>query len=235
MSNVVKEFSRFAHKYNQYNSIQSKVAKRLISRIPKHHYSKILDLGCGSGAVYENLKESNILFDELTVFDSSSNMLEVHPNEKSISKICGNFNNENFLSLLPHSNYNILFSSSAIQWSKDLDFTLSSISSLSTKAYFSIFTSGTFSTLHKIANITSPIHSADTLLKEISKHYTVCNSEIHTYTLHFDSVLDMFRYIKKSGVSSGEKKLSYKDTKRLMKSYPLDYLEFEVLFVEAEM
>jgi malonyl-CoA O-methyltransferase len=44
----------------------------------------------------------------------------------------------------------------------------------------------------------------------------------------------MFRYIKKSGVSGGKKRLGYKEMKALMKHYPLDYLEFEVLFVEAE-
>jgi len=44
----------------------------------------------------------------------------------------------------------------------------------------------------------------------------------------------MFRYIKKSGVSGGEKQLSYKQIKHLMKAYPLDYLEFEVLFIKAD-
>jgi malonyl-CoA O-methyltransferase len=44
----------------------------------------------------------------------------------------------------------------------------------------------------------------------------------------------MFRYIKKSGVSGGEKQLSYKETRHLMETYPLDYLEFEVLFVKAK-
>lgn len=43
----------------------------------------------------------------------------------------------------------------------------------------------------------------------------------------------MFKYIKKSGVSGGEKQLSYKETKQLMHTYPLSYLEFEVLFVEG--
>jgi len=43
----------------------------------------------------------------------------------------------------------------------------------------------------------------------------------------------MFRYIKKSGVSGGEKQLNYQQMKRLMENYPLNYLEFEVLFVEA--
>jgi malonyl-CoA O-methyltransferase len=43
----------------------------------------------------------------------------------------------------------------------------------------------------------------------------------------------MLNYIKKSGVSGGEKKLTYKQVKNLIKNYPLDYLEFEVLFVDA--
>jgi malonyl-CoA O-methyltransferase len=44
----------------------------------------------------------------------------------------------------------------------------------------------------------------------------------------------MFRYIQKSGVGGGERKLGYKKMKRLMEEYPLDYLEFEVLFVQAK-
>jgi malonyl-CoA O-methyltransferase len=43
----------------------------------------------------------------------------------------------------------------------------------------------------------------------------------------------MFRYIQKSGVGGGERQLGFKEMKRLMEAYPLDYLEFEVLFVEA--
>lgn len=43
----------------------------------------------------------------------------------------------------------------------------------------------------------------------------------------------MFDYIKKSGVSGGEKRLTISQTKKLIKEYHLDYLEFEVLFVIA--
>jgi malonyl-CoA O-methyltransferase len=43
----------------------------------------------------------------------------------------------------------------------------------------------------------------------------------------------MFQYIKRSGVSGGEKQLGFKEIKVLMNSYPLDYLEFEVLFVNT--
>ena len=67
----------------------------------------------------------------------------------------------------------------------------------------------------------------------IAHHYKDVQFEIHHYRLEFESTREMFRYIKQSGVSSGERKLSYTQTKQLMVNYPLKYLEFEVLFIEA--
>ncbi len=234
MSNVIKEFSRFAHQYDEHNMIQAEVAKTLISKLPLQRYSTILDLGCGSGEVFKNLQKQHISFDSFTAFDSAKSMLDIHPEVQNITKVCADFNNRIFLETLPGKDYDLLLSSSAIQWSKDLNFTLNALSSLSKTAYLAIFTSGTFKTLHQTANIKSPIYSAEELQKNILQHYDDVTFELHTYTLHFDTVRDMFSYIKKSGVSSGEKKLSYKETKALMKSYPLDYLEFEVLFAEAK-
>ncbi len=234
MSNVIKEFSRFAHQYDEHNMIQAEVAKTLISKLPLQRYSTILDLGCGSGEVFKNLQKQHISFDSFTAFDSAKSMLDIHPEVQNITKVCADFNNRIFLETLPGKDYDLLLSSSAIQWSKDLNFTLNALSSLSKTAYLAIFTSGTFKTLHQTANIKSPIYSAEELQKNILQHYDDVTFELHTYTLHFDTVRDMFSYIKKSGVSSGEKKLSYKQMKTLMKMYPLDHLEFEVLFVEAK-
>ena len=232
MSKVIKEFSRFAHQYNQHNEIQTQVAKTLVSKLQGNSFPHILDLGCGSGAVVENLKEGQYL--SLTAFDSSQEMLDIHPYSKTITTVCGDFNKEHFTDALPREKYDLLLSSSALQWSTDLDQTFAQISPLSKKAYFAIFTSGTFKTLHDLGQINSPIHSSSLVEKSIRKYYKELNFELHSYTLAFDSVREMFRYIKKSGVSSGKKKLGFKETKRLMESYPLDYLEFEVLFVEAE-
>jgi malonyl-CoA O-methyltransferase len=52
------------------------------------------------------------------------------------------------------------------------------------------------------------------------------------YRLAFDSVREMFRYIKRSGVSGNRNLLKYKEMKSLMQNYPLDYLEFEVVFIQ---
>lgn len=232
VSNVIQEFSRFAHEYDTYNVIQAEVAKSLVEQLPPSHYKTLIDIGCGSGEVYKNLEKNSVSFDQLIALDSSPEMLEVHPSSKKIEKICADFNKlqtfENF-SFAPET---LLLSSSALQWSKDLDFTLSEISKKSPHAYFAIFTSNTFKTLHETANITSPIYSEAVLRETIEKYYRAA-FELKKYKLHFESVREMFNYIKKSGVSGGEKQLSYKQTKQLMKRYPLDYLEFEVLFVKA--
>jgi len=233
MSTVIKEFSRFAHEYDRHNMIQTEVAKRLIAKLPKSDYQSILDIGSGSGEVAKNLSSSEIAYVQLTAFDSSAEMLAIHPSSEKIVKVQGDFNAKNFILDLPLDSYELILSSSALQWSQNLDHTLDELSQLSNSLYAGIFTSNTFQTLHKTANISSPIYTAGYLQQKIESHYERVNFALHSYRLYFDSVREMFRYIKKSGVSSGEKKLSYQETKALMKNYPLDYLEFEVLFVEA--
>ena len=234
MSNVIEQFSRFAHQYNTHNEIQVKVANTLVASVPDIKYKCILDIGCGSGEILKNLKDRNILFKEFIALDSSQAMLDIHPMNKSITKVHADFNNESFLKDLPMQEYDILLSSSALQWSNNLDFTLKKLSKLSKTLYTAIFTSGTFKTLHKTAGLKSPIYPSETVQNSMLKYYSDVTFTVHHYTLEFDSTREMFKYIKKSGVSGGEKKLSYKETKYLMETYPLDYLEFEVLFVEAK-
>lgn len=232
MANVIEEFSRFAHEYDTYNVIQSEVATALVQQLPPHHFTTLMDMGCGSGEVYKNLKEHHISFDHFIALDSSNEMLKIHPSDKKIEKICADFNSAETFEKFALAGDSLFLSSSALQWSKNLDFTLSEISKKVTHAYFAIFTSNTFKTLHQTAGITSPIYSAEVLQKTINRYYHA-TFDLKEYKLHFKSVREMFNYIKKSGVSGGEKQLTYMQTKQLMKSYPLDYLEFEVLFVEA--
>jgi malonyl-CoA O-methyltransferase len=230
---AAQEFSRFAGTYGRHNRIQAQVAEKLISMLPKKRYGAVLDLGCGSGEVYRNLKARDIAFDHLTAVDISAEMLRRHPSEKSITKIQGDFNSPDDLKSLSSQRYDLLLSSSALQWSSDLNLTLSVLSKLSGHFYFAIFTSGTFRSLHRSAGITSPIRSETQLREKIAMYYNAAFETVH-YELQFDSVYKMLRYIKESGTSGGERHLSYLQTKQLLKNYPYDYLEFEVLFVSPK-
>ena len=227
--NIVQEFSRFANQYESYNIVQSQVADKLISMVAKQHYSSVIDIGCGSGSIYKNMLKHKISFDSFTALDLSKEMLKIHPSSLNIEKICFDFNNkEDFKKL--DSNYELLLSSSALQWSEDLEMTIKETLKLSSNYYLSFFTSNTFATLHQIAGIKSPIYSQEQI-KETITRYTNCSFETVEYRLPFDSVKDMFKYIKRSGVSGGKKQLNYKQMREIMQNYPLEYLEFEVLFV----
>lgn len=229
---AVKEFSRFAKTYETHNIIQEEVAHTLVGNISEKMYHTIVDIGCGSGAVYKNILKRKIHFDCYIALDSSEEMLVLHPEDKNVKKICANFNMRDTYQSFNLVGNSILLSSSALQWSKELDFIFENLSKKSNQVYFAIFTSNTFKTLHETANIQSPIYSVEYLKESIEKYYDV-KFEVKTYKLYFETVRDMFRYIKKSGVSGGEKQLTYKQIKQLMHTYPLNYLEFEVLFVKS--
>ncbi len=230
MLRIAQEFSRFAGTYSQHNLIQVKVAKKLVSLLSKKSYGTILDLGCGKGEVYRNLKSQNITFEHLTAMDISAEMLALHPSDPGTAKVQGDFNHPEGLGSLSFPRYDLLISASALQWSSDLDHTLSVLSPLSDQFYFAIFTSGTFRSLHRCAGIDSPIYSEAILKEKIDDYYDADFETVH-YTLPFDSVYKMLRYIKESGTSGGGRRLSYAQTKQLLQTYPYDHLEFEVLFV----
>ena len=230
--NVIQEFSRFANLYETHNIIQSQVAKKLVDMIEYKDYKQILDIGCGSGSIYKNIIKSDISFEQFIVADLSQNMLEVHPSSSKIKKISLDFNDIKSFEDIGNDKYDIVISSSALQWSQNLDITLKEISKLSDKFYFAFFTSNTFETLHKTTRLKSPIHTKEFIEQHVNNYYNA-SFEVMNYQLDFNSVYNMLRYIKQSGVSGGKKQLSYKEIKKVIADYPLDYLEFEVLFVKA--
>ena len=232
-SKITREFSRFAHSYETYNVIQLEVAKELIENLHYKRHKYIVDIGCGSGAVYKNITQKAICFERFVALDASKEMLSLHPNSNNIHKYHADFNVlKTYDKLGIDVDKTLILSSSALQWSKDLKFTFKQLSKRGSKAYFAIFTAGTFRTLHQTAKIESPIYTTQELKLNIEKYYRA-NFLLKMYRLEFKTVKDMFSYIKKSGVSGGKKQLTYKQTKELMKNYPLKYLEFEVLFVEG--
>ncbi|MDQ7047101.1 MAG: methyltransferase [Sulfurovum sp.] len=232
MSNAIGEFSRYAHQYDNYNVIQVEVAKILVKQLASSEYKTLIDIGCGSGEVYKNVVKQDILFEHFIALDSSREMLGIHPSDQKITKICADFNSPQTFEKITLEQNSLLLSSSALQWSTNLEYTLFEISKKVSSVHFAIFTSNTFKTLHKTAQISSPIYSVEVLKDNIGKYYEA-TFRLKEYKLYFQTTKEMFNYIKKSGVSGGKQQLTYKQIKQLMKSYPFDYLEFEVLFVEA--
>jgi malonyl-CoA O-methyltransferase len=227
---VVQAFSRAAGTYGQYNIIQREAARYLISEYLPGRPGRILDLGCGNGEVCRQLLEHGVAFDALTGADLSSTMLALHPRGENIVTACVDFNDLDTLRKLGKERFHTVLSSSALQWASDLDGTLSQLSRIGEQAAFSIFTSGTFRSLHDYLGVDSPIRGSETVSELLTTYYEPKRLELKKYRLDFASRAELFAYIKKSGVSGGRPLLGIGQIRRLLREYPYRSLEFEVLF-----
>jgi len=225
--NVLNEFSRYAEHYGSYNIIQERVAERLVAGISDAPQA-MLDIGCGRGAIAKRIDWDYRCF---VGVDFAPGMLELHPEGGHIERIRADFDDPRLYAALKARHFDRIFSASALQWSPDLAHTFALIRSLNTPVSLAVFTSGTFRTLFETAKL-PPLLRSPAEVEALAKRFFNASCEVVRYSLTFDNVRDMFRYIKRSGVSGNRNVLTYKETKQLMQTYPLDYLEFEVLFIQ---
>ncbi len=229
---ATKEFDRFALSYSQKNFIQKRVAKRLLELLDKQIYNNILELGCGEGAIFREITSLGIKYKRYYALDISASMLSLHPNSSRLYKIEGDFNDYNLLKSLPKAD--IIISSSALQWSQDLQTLLKELSNLSQNGLFAIFTSATFESIFKYFDISSPIYDRDTIMRAITQNYMIEYIAIERLKLDFKSSYEMLKYIKESGVSGGRGVLSIKEIKRFLREFDEKSLEFEVIYAKVK-
>lgn len=225
---VKNQFSKYAKEYKNHNIIQQIAAKSLIREL-KIQPKRILELGCGSGQVFSHI---NWEIEFYKAIDFSSSMCELHPKGKNIEVKCFDFDTKEFLDEIKDNYYDIVLSSSALQWSKDLSKIIKHLSFITDEINAVLFTSNTFKTIQELTNRRSPILDEESIRNAFSKYF-VCEFETIMYKLEFENKKDLFDYIKKSGVSGGNDSLDFKDAKKLYKEYNLNYLEFEVIFVKT--
>jgi len=223
---IQREFSQNAEAYDEVNVIQKRVAKRLLSKITDAP-ARMLDIGCGNGTIF---KQIGWRLEYFVGMDFADGMLALHPRKSYVTLLRRDFNDIQAFEEIKGCRFDRIVSASALQWAKDLDMTLASIAALRLPASLAIFTSGTFRTLHETAGLAPILRDREEVVSLLQKHF---DADIETvrYTLAFSSVREMFRYMKKSGVGAGRNMLDYRQMRHLMQSYPLDHLEYEIVFL----
>ena len=219
------EFSKYANQYDKYNIIQQIVSKALIREIdfqPK----TILDLGCGSGQTYRYIDWE---IDKYIGVDFSHKMCELHPKNDKCEIYCLDFDTQEFYDKFQNTKFDIVISSSALQWSKKFDKLVNFILSITNNFQAVLFTNNTYKTIFQITNQSSPILGIDQIKQALPKKSTL---EKFEYKLIFNSKKELFRYIKNSG-TRGENQLTYAQAKKLYQDYPFNFLEFEVVFIKV--
>jgi malonyl-CoA O-methyltransferase len=225
---VKEQFSKYANEYNSNNIIQQIVSKALVRELtikPK----RVLELGCGSGQIFKNI---DFDFEYYKAIDFSQQMCDIHPKTLNLDVICLDFDNDQFFDNIKDENYDLVLSSSALQWSKDLSRIVKALSAISNNISMVLFTSNTFKTIFELTNTVSPILDITSIKDSFDKFYK-CEYEVLDYKLEFNNKKELFSYIKNSGVSGETNSLSFKEAKYLYKNYDKNYLEFEVVFIKG--
>ena len=220
------QFSNYANSYDKYSTIQTRAVNKLLTDT-EHHPHNILDLGCGTGRLYKSISWP---VEHFLAVDFSEKMLAVHPRANTVECITGDFNDPRLFDHLANYPIDRVFAASSLQWATNLEATFANIKRLNASVSLAIFTANTFRTLFSTADI-QPILRPVEEVSALARQYFNGRCETVHYTLSFNCTLDMLRYIQRSGVSVSRNILNYRRTKDLIKDYPLDHLEFEVLYI----
>lgn len=226
--NPKKEFTRFAKNYQSLSTIQQKIAKELISKVSKNKKT-ILDIGCGNGNIYNQI---NWQLDNFYGIDISKEMCKLHPKKDNIHIKEANFDNIEIYDFYKNKNIDIITSSSALQWSKNIENIFHTLPSISPNLSISIFTSNSLKELLDAINVKSFLFDKDYILKLIQKTYDIKIST-KTYKKEFESTRDLLAFIKKSGISGGVKRANISDIKKVIRDDKIKVANFEVLFIDS--
>lgn len=228
---VQSEFNKYSKSYSSHRIVQDLACQKIYELLPLDKYHSILELGCGSGQFFSLFKKQ---FEQYYAIDFSSEMCDLHPRSSNLEVLCMDFDSVNFEQFLQSKrHFDLIIAPSSLQWSQDFQKIMYLCSVYGSNFACSIFTSKTFDTLHHIANKCSPLRDAQYYQCIAKQYFPDLQAELKSYTIKFKTKKEMFDYIKKSGVSGADTKLNYKDAKHLYKYYPLDYLEFEVIFITS--
>jgi malonyl-CoA O-methyltransferase len=206
--------------------MQKAIAKELMSAVD-YAPKRVLDLGCGEGAIWRQISWNVDLF---VAVDAAASMIKLHPSGDNVRKEPIDFNDAIALARLAvFSPFDLIASSCSLQWADDLGKTLEAIAPFGGKIAFALFTDKTLETLRDLSGAQTPLLSYQAASEIISRYFDA-RFWRKSYLLEFVSKREMFSYIRKSGIGGGKAKLSVAETKRLIANYPNAKLEYETLF-----
>ncbi len=177
-------FNKSIKTYQRYHQQQKKIEQELLKQIEKNNLGprKILELGCGLG---ELTKKVGVLYpsSELLALDASTSMIttakELNPWDH-IDYQVGDFDQEEMWNKIPIRSIDLIYSSSAFQWSQN-------IQALFTRLSSKLKSPGLFSFTIILKN---NFNEFETLLNQEGFHFTDSTS-----FLEMTTILDLLAHL----------------------------------------
>ena len=205
---IVKE--RFQKNYTTYNThavVQKQIALKLVHLLVKNNlvnYHKILEIGCGTGFLTEevlrSLRVKEYIINDLTSsFPQSIQLLEEKYHFNNFVYSPGDAEIKDF----PHE-LDAIFSTSTFQWFHQLEsFFSKAYEKLNTNGVFAFSTFGkdNFKELRTILNVGLNYKSMSELTDHIKPNYDIIHATEWNQTKLFKTPIEVLKHVKKTGVN----------------------------------
>lgn len=204
---IKKNFSKYARYYDRYSTIQNICASRLISKIERKGFDRILDIGCGTGNFTRYLKEK-FPGAHIKAVDISEEMIE-RAKEKLPEGV--DFITADGEAIDVNEKFDLISSNATFQWFDDLEAALLRYRDMLNEGgiiSFSIFGPLTFCELNtslkdlldRDISINScnfvEMNAVERIMERSFKNVEIDNG---TYKEDHDSLRELLRKIKYSG------------------------------------
>ncbi|MDO4690904.1 MAG: malonyl-[acyl-carrier protein] O-methyltransferase BioC [Fusobacterium sp.] len=192
-------FNKHFDEYENYSSVQKKVAKNLVNYMSKKDVFKeenntIFEIGCGTGIFTREYRKEITGKNNLILNDKFDVRKYIADIEYKIFK-------EGDVLNITIDKSDLILSSSVFQWVSDLDRLLKKISESSKKLCFSTYIAGNLIEIKEHFGLSLNYRSLEEI-EEVAKLYFKERSFYkETIKINFESPLELLRHLKYTGVT----------------------------------
>lgn len=217
---ISRKFEKSLSTYDANAEVQKKTALSLLSmlRMENREFKKILEIGGGSGFLTKRIRE---LFpsSDLTVIDIGN--YESVENAKFIKADA-----ENIIKSWPASTFDLIISGSTFQWFHSPGKMLSECKRVLKNGGICAFSTYIFGTFKELSRVTGSsllfLTEFQWNLLAMRAGLEITNSKSEENILLFESITELFRHLKSTGVNTvGGKTKTVGEIKKLMNNYLL--------------
>ena len=220
---VKRRFQKSLKTYNNNAIVQKITAKKLISLLQDKSYYSILEVGCATGILTEEIKKT-IAFDSFDANDIVENSKDFIQN---ILPNC-NFIEGDIEEIILPKKYDLIISNACLQWCNNIEATIDKLLNHLNRGgilAFSIFGENNLIEITDYFGIKNKTYSINSLKENISK-YNIINYEEENIKINFENPIDLLRHIKLTGANAiKEITLTKSKLKEFEEKYKKEYSE----------
>jgi malonyl-CoA O-methyltransferase len=198
---IKKRFSRSLKTYSGNAVIQKQMAKKLVGEIPGFNFEKILELGCGTGFITEELVSKINFSDYITVDIIPECKNYISKISDKIRFICEDIEDNN---KIYSSKYDLIISNATLQWLDNLPQFIQKLKNNLTDTGYLIFTLFGKENYKELAPfVKNPLkyYSVDEI-KNFCTDYEIINISEEKFVMEFKTPTYVLRHIKNTGVNA---------------------------------